>query len=154
MAHMLSEHSYELPEYILKVLEAQWELILPKAYREFLLKYNGGRPSPSYFNFFNDPQDGSIIRKFFGVYPDPNYDLVSVFKTYKVRDVRVSKRLFPIAGDSFGNLICISVMNPDRGKIYFWDHDRETDPPDDSNLTLIANTFEEFLDGLHEPPEA
>ena len=153
MLEIRDDHPETLPESILKIFERDWEFKLPSGYREFLLKHNGGTPNLDCFTFENEPDNGSIIQCFFGIYPDHNYDLIETIKTYKVRENRLPKRLFPIANDCGGNLICISVMNPDRGKIYFWDHEQETDPPDDSNLTLIANSFEDFLDGLHEAPK-
>jgi hypothetical protein len=63
--------------------------------------------------------------------------------------------MFPISYDSFGNLILIAIKNADRGKIYFWDHEMEADPnqgevPDYSNLTLIADSFDEFINSLHD----
>lgn len=51
----------------------------------------------------------------------------------------------------FGNLILLSLKNADRGKIYFWDHEMEANEgeiPDYSNLTLIANSFEECITSL------
>lgn len=145
------DHPGTLPEYILKVLERYWEFSLPKEYRNFLLKHNGGEPSFDCFNFKNDKNDGSDVRFFLGIYPDQHNDLLNHIKTYKER---LPKNIFPIAYDSCGNLICISVMEPDRGKIYFWDHEREADSaqgevPDYSNLTLMSDSFDEFIASLH-----
>ena len=92
---------------------------------------------------------------FLGIYPDEYNDLLDHIKTYKER---LPKNTFPIAYDSCGNLIVISVMGPDRGKIYFWDHEMEADidhgeVSDYSNLTLIADSFDEFLEGLYSKEE-
>jgi hypothetical protein len=138
-----------ISDYLFIVFEKDWGFKFPASYRDFLLKHNGGRPEPDSFSFMERPGAGSTIQYFFGF--TTNY--MNLLTMEKRRGERILKRLFPIANDCGGNLIFISVMNPDRGKIYFWDHNQETDPPDDSNLTLIADSFEEFLAGLHEPPE-
>ena len=150
-----SDHPGTLPEPILSVLERYWGFSLPKEYRNFLLEHNGGEPNVDCFNFKNDKEDGSDIRCFLGIYPDQHNDLLDHIKTYKDR---LPSNLFPIAYDSCSNLICISVTEPDRGKIYFWDHEVEADPsqdevPDYSNLTLIADSFNEFLEGLYSNDE-
>ena len=53
-------------------------------------------------------------------------------------------------------MIQFLVKNADRGKIYFWDHEMEADEgetPNYSNLTLIADSFDEFIEGLHSDDE-
>lgn len=150
MINIKDDHPETLPEHILRVLERYWGFALPKDYRRFLLTHNGGEPEPDYFNFKHDKSDGSDVRFFLGIYPDEHNDLLDHLKMY---NGRLSKNIFPIAYDSCGNLICISVTGPDRGKVYFWDHEMEADEgeePDYSNLTLIADSFDEFINSLHE----
>lgn len=151
MINMLNTRPNTLPEHILKVLEVYWGFNLPSVYRNFLIKNNGGEPEKDVF-CFKEKKTGSDIRSFLCIFPDNNSNLLNYIKTYKGR---IPDNMFPIAYDSFGNLILIGVKNPNRGKIYFWDHDMETDPsqgekPDYSNMTLIADSFEEFIDGLYE----
>jgi hypothetical protein len=137
-----------LPEHILTVLERDWGFGLPKDYRKFLLEHNGGEPTPNVFKL--GATDSSGLRSFFCIYPDKYDDLLWNLNVYHGR---VPKNIFPIGSDSFGNLICISVMGSDRGKIYFWDHEMEAgddEEADYTNLTLIADSFEEFLNSLHE----
>ena len=140
-----------LDENCLRALEQIWYFQLPKDYRNFLLKYNGGWPRKDTFNFYGKKDDGSSIHAFFGIYKDDNYNLLN-----KVNDIgdRHTNDSFPIASDDYGNRICITVKGPNRGKVYFWDHEMEANPsenevPDYSNMTLIANTFTEFLNGLY-----
>ena len=69
---------------------------------------------------------------------------------------RVPARFLPIASDLIGDVICISTSGEDAGTIYLWDHELEADPgqgeqPDTvDNVVLIADGFDEFLDGLYE----
>jgi hypothetical protein len=55
-------------------------------------------------------------------------------------------------------LICKSCGSSDAGKIYFWDHEKEvdymrSDDTDYSNRYLMADNFDEFLDGLQDESE-
>ena len=140
-----------LPEHILRVLEKYWNINFPEDYREFLLKNNGGIPEKDCFSF-KEREDGSDLRCFLGIYPDQHSNLLDFLKIYKDR---ILDYMFPIGYDSAGNLILISVKNSDRGKIYFWDHELEADMDrgevaDYSNLTLIADSFDEFINSLYD----
>ena len=133
-------------------LEQIWEFKLPKNYREFFLKFNGGTPIQNNFSF-KEKNNGSIIHHFFGLFPIKYINILYYLEMYKNR---VPSNTFPIASDVCGNLILISVKNADRGKIYFWDHEMEADngeTPDYSNLTLIADSFDEFINGLRSADE-
>lgn len=139
-----------LEENFLKSLEDYWEFGLPKDYRFFLLKHNGGIPKKKRFNFY-DQSDGSCVSNFFGV--QKSFD--NLLKKAKYMDERVPGDTLPIGRDVYGNLICIVVKGKARGKIYFWDHEMEADPdqgevPDYSNLTLIADSFSEFMENLQD----
>lgn len=145
-------HPGTLSDQILKVLERYWELKLPDPYRDFLLLNNGGEPEACHFKF-KDGTGASDVRFFLGIYPDKDNDLLNHLKIYKKR---LPLNVFPIAYDSGGNLILISVKGPDRGKVYFWDHEMEVgegEMPDYSNLTLIADTFSEFIENLKDESE-
>ena len=140
----------KLDETFLKALEQVWGFKLPTDYRNFLLEHNGGYPEKPVFDFKNDSEDGSVLSMFFCIYPDFNHNLLDNLKIYQHR---IPSHMFPIADDDCGNLILLSVKNPDRGKIYFWDHEMECEEgeePDYSNLSLIADSFEEFCDKLRE----
>ena len=150
--NIVRNEMYKIPEHILKSLEMYWDINFPKSYRDFLLKYNGGEAEKREFKF-KEGEHGSDIRSFLGIYPDKHNNLLSYLKSYRGR---IPENFFPIGYDSCGNLILISVKNKDRGKIYFWDHEMEADEgetPDYSNLTLIADSFDEFIEGLHSEDE-
>ena len=145
------EHHGKLDEVFLKALEKSWGFKLPSSYRLFLLTYNGGIPDCDCFKFNDNRSD---LRYFYGIHDDEDSNLL--YEYQNVYKDRIPDNCFPIACDSFGNLILISVKGPDRGKIYFWDHEEEAyedEEPDYSNLTLIADNFDEFLDGLHDYEE-
>ena len=139
-----------LEESLLTSYELSWDIRLPDEYRQFLLTYNGGRPIPCEFNF-KGQDSGSAIDGFLGLGGGKNYDLL---KTIKLFQGRLPARFFPVACDQGGNQICLSVSGPDSGKVYFWNHEFEADerygdnPETADNITLIADSFNEFLNGL------
>lgn len=141
-----------LDESAVSTLEDSLRIKLPPSYRKFLMDFNGGRPAARRFKFKGRTR-GSSVDRFLGVHNKEHNNLLEYLETYRGR---IPRNLFPIAHDPGDNLICISVGGADAGSVYFWDHDREGDggPSDYSNVILIAESFEEFLEGLHEKEPA
>ena len=136
-----------LNDKILQAMEQLWEYKLPNIYRNCLLNDTLKNYSNKYFNFFGS-SDGSFITDFFEITKDFNNNLLL---KQKYSGTRVPKNCLPIARDVYGNLILLSVKDVDRGKVYFWDHNFEAEDgvePDYSNLTLIADSFDEFIHSL------
>jgi hypothetical protein len=57
--------------------------------------------------------------------------------------------------DPFGNAICLGIRGEHRGRVYFWDHEREPDADEwngevqtAGNLQLLADSFTDFVAGL------
>jgi len=133
-------------------LEQRLRIKLPDDYRAFLLRHNGGVPERAGFRFKDDPDpdSGSMVNRFLAVY-DGRYDnFEQTFQTFKGREPRLPAELVPIARDPGGNVICIATAGPNTGAVYFWDHEREGNRPSYDNIHLIANNFEEFLEGLYD----
>ncbi|MBK9202300.1 MAG: SMI1/KNR4 family protein [Candidatus Obscuribacter sp.] len=147
---MENEVKAGLEESELSQYERQLGLKLPQQYRNFLLEFNGGSPRPSRFTF-KDCDTGSQVLSFFGF--GSFYDVLEELETY---GGRLPKRFFPIAAESGGNLLCISLSGEDSGNIYFWDHELEAElskgqtPDSVNNTTLVADSFSEFLDSFCE----
>ncbi|XDO55945.1 SMI1/KNR4 family protein [Erwinia pyrifoliae] len=121
---------------------------LPKDYREFLKKHNGGYPEPDGFDFA-DGGDGSSVDKFFGISDSKNEGIIEYYSTYKNR---IPKSYLPVAKDPGGNLILVEV-DRDESSVYFWDHEFESedgDIPRMDNVHLISPSFNEFIDNLYE----
>ncbi len=132
----------------LKAIAAKIGRPIPLAYHKFLLDHNGGHPDPADFHFADNKDDGGSIAAFFGVNVSGAMDLEASLRTYAER---ISAHMFPIAHDPGGNLILLAASGKDKGKVYFWDHEEEAEEgnlPSDDNLTLIANSFEAFLNSL------
>jgi hypothetical protein len=122
---------------------------LPNDYLEFVLKY-GGFAGGAYTYFPIEPYEGideGIMGIFFGINHPADSDILEACKAYKGR---VPSHLLPIADDPGCNLVCLSLDGPDKGYVYFWDMSQDSgeDPPDTSNLHLIAKSFDEFIESL------
>ena len=127
---------------------------IPLDYRKFLLQYNGGRPDPSDFAMAGVRKGSTqigAVKRFLGI--DTPEDTLNLDYVLEMFGDRMPSRFFPIARDPGGNLIGISTKGADVGKVYFWDHERESDDgetPNDKNLYLVADSFDKFLDKLGE----
>lgn len=138
-----------------KVQDTQQHLGInfPEKYIAHVLQYNGGRCEPNGFSFIERGKTAdSNIEYFLAIY-DGDYDnFVEYFHDYKTTEKRLPLSVFPIAHDPGGNLICLDSHD---GKVYFWDHEKEVDynlesDLNYSNLYLIADDFEEFLNNLRD----
>jgi len=73
---------------------------------------------------------------------------LDLFWNNKIYLSRIPRESITIATDPGGNQICYIVSGDNAGKIYFWDHEEEVkegEKPGFENMTLIAESFEEFL---------
>ena len=125
---------------------------LPPSYREFLLEHDGGEPVRERFSFDDDgAASGSLIGEFLSARPaaSPRLDLV---KAAGLLNERIPRGVVPIAIDQGGNFVCVDTRGGADGPVLLWDHEREAEPADESNLTWLAPDLAAFLDGLEEPP--
>lgn len=121
-------------------LESIYNLVLPKAYREFLSKQNGGRPE---LRPFNVPGWGSsVVNTFYGVGIGGIYDLEMVREAF---EGVIPEGVFAIADDPGGNQLCIGVEGEKRGKVYFWFHEAGDTDEEAAALFEVAPSFEAFL---------
>jgi cell wall assembly regulator SMI1 len=113
---------------------------LPPDYRDFLLRHNGGQPTPDAFPINPDYGDGSID-SFFGLHDGTD----SLTRAYRDRFDSMPTHLIPIGYDGCGNFICMSLAHGDLGSITFLDHETDTYHP-------VASSFSALLSVLYEPP--
>jgi len=132
-------------------LERSLGIALPNDYRAFLLKYNGGRPTPNGF-----PIEGlkgnpmGSIQVFFGI--GSPIESCNLDWNYATHNGRVPTNLFPIACDDGGDLVCLSLYGKDAGAVVFWDYFNEPDEPSYQNAYHIAGSLAEFLESIHTLP--
>ena len=115
-------------------------LQLPAEYKDFLVYSNGGKPNTKMrLVELSSGMPLTSVRYFLALSAVNHFSLEWHYDSYKGR---IPFGLLPIATDSGGNLICISLRREDVGAVYFWDHESE-DSQD--KLLLVANSFAEFL---------
>lgn len=133
----------------ISLFERFLEIRLPKEYRRFCLKYNGGRPEPG--RFICTASGGRSLVQYFYRFNSPNNydDMIWAFKVFKGR---MPEFFLPIGCDPGGNQICLAVKGQNYGQVFYWDHDFEVDDgcdPTEENLTFVAPNFDAFLNSLH-----
>lgn len=102
----------------------------PKAFRDCVLQFNGGRPENKGFN--TNTNTGRELKSFLSFNTD---DEETVWKIYEWNKDVLSNKYVAFAIDNFGNLICFDT---DNDKVVFLNHE-------DLLVEYIANTFEEFM---------
>jgi hypothetical protein len=136
---------------------------LPGEYREFLLRYNGGRPDPDavLFNAGRGEEEDIVLCLF------PMHDLtvgsVVVEELEELRswplhcawgdlqsdledlysDAGIEEPLLPIGTDGSGNYFCIVLAAASAGSVVFLDHET-------GETFSLADGFNAFLESLHE----
>ncbi|PCJ11402.1 MAG: hypothetical protein COB04_19135 [Gammaproteobacteria bacterium] len=119
---------------------------LPIEYRNYLAKYNGGKPIPSNFDLENE--EGLTLHTMNSLSFDGKYyDHAWTYETFKGR---IPKQLLPFGDDPGGNQICIGLKGKYKGKVYFWDHEEDNLIFKFKGVSLVAESFNEFIDGLYE----
>lgn len=130
-------------------VEKRLQLSFPEEYKVFLLKDNGGNPTPNRFLYKDhEGNDSSSLINFFHAIYEGRIDNLELKYQFLVSEGRLLNKMIPIANDPFGNLICISAEGDDMGKVYFWDHELESEEAGYENMGFIANSFTEFLNKL------
>jgi cell wall assembly regulator SMI1 len=138
-------------------LERDLGLTLPVQYKQFLSQHNGGNPSLPIFRYLNtyfEPHEwsDSVIKRFFGV--TNKEDPYDIRRRRFIAEDRIPSSLLPIAGDAFGNTICVGIEGEWNGKVCLYHHEYEFEPepgePGASfdNVFPIADDFNTFLQSL------
>ncbi|CAO4845691.1 MAG: hypothetical protein NEHIOOID_01343 [Holosporales bacterium] len=139
----------QINEDIIKTLELYWNINFPKSYKNFLINFNGGIAKKKIF-LFKSSNNGIVTHHWYGIRSESFF---SILLAMHDKGHRFPDNFIPFCDDSFGNKMLLSVKGQDYGKVYFWDHEMETEPADYSNLTLIADSFEEFINSLKSEEE-
>ena len=103
---------------------------LPSDLKCIIKKFNGGRPPVKYYD--TDTETGKEFKTLLSFNQS---DIETIYKCFPLPSG--DKSLIPFASDPSGDLFVIK-----DGKIGLWNHEKDT-------VTLLANTFTEFLLNLH-----
>jgi hypothetical protein len=124
---------------------------LPEDYREFLLAFNGGRPSLEQVAFSIGKGD-TILHSFDSLH-DPEGD--DIEETRERLSSQIPPELLVIGYDGLGSSICLVIHGDKRGEVWFYDtldphepkrrlawYDRKRD------FKKLANSFTAFIQML------
>ncbi len=112
---------------------------LPPAYRDYLLRQDGGWLAS------ND----EALKVIFGLGDVPSE--LNMWRKLDTFDGRLPAWLLPVAQDAYGNLYAVSLRDQDRGSVWFWNHEEEADegePPSEDNIELRASDWQTFIEGI------
>lgn len=133
----------------LALLERKIKGKLPDAYRQFLLRFNGGKPARRLFRFIERGHESTAAIRY--LFADCSNSLYGIEAQLDLYAGRIPDHCLPIGCDSFGNLILLSVRTEDHGSIHFWDHESELSRPGSwNNVYKMAPGFNEFVASLME----
>ncbi|MEN9261835.1 MAG: SMI1/KNR4 family protein [Thermostichus sp. HHBFW_bins_43] len=149
----------EVTEDDIKKIEAEIGHPLPENYVDFLIHYGGSaiRDGNAIIQTLEPEKGLSEVASeiFFGYMPGYGYDLLEDgWRVYKDEEqLRMPRSFLPIATDYGGNMFCLSLFGENEGKVYFWECQLEEMPkpgeePGYSNVTLLAHSFDEFIESL------
>lgn len=150
MATTITMFCPAIDEHAVKNFERQIKAKLPLDYRQFLLRYNGGKPNPSLFRVEVDGfENETSIQRFLCISSEEHYSLSKYLEIYRNR---IPNNLLPIAIELSVDLICLSISGEDYGNVYFWDHNWEVTQkiPDYSNIHFLAHSFDDLLKLLYD----
>ena len=127
-------------------------LDLPKEYREFLARYNGGQPIPPTFpieGFLNNPLGD--VQVFFGLNAvRETEDLDAVMADHE--DL-IPAGILPIACTDGYDFVCLDLRGG-KERVVYWDRVPfwGANVWNEEDLYFIASNFDDFLRGLREEP--
>ena len=143
--------SFSIDEKTVYDFETSNGLLLPKQYRDFLLKYNVTKPEPNGFciahvNEINNSTESDNVLAYFLGFACEERESRRLQWAVDIYRGRIPDEYLPIGFDYFGNVVCLGLVGDKRGKVYFWDHEYEGD----TDLTCLADDFDSFLMSFRE----
>jgi hypothetical protein len=138
-----------LSESRLKAFEEELGVRLPDAYREFLLRFNGGRWKSRIFRV-SDKEGESEVHHVYGLHEGPDFSRLD--RAWESLRGTIPPSVIPIADDPGGNKICLGIGGSDRAKVFFCEHEWARNERGEAiqkyALSQISGSFEDFVAGL------
>ena len=127
--------------------ERERGISFPSEYRKFLSSSPGGSPTPDWSSF---GRDGDFVAYVYGIHEGVEWKRLS----YAIEQFGHDLTAFlPVAVSNGGNYFLLRLVEPDRGAVFFWDHELEDfRPPGFESLIRISDSFSSWLDSLRENP--
>ena len=127
--------------------EREHHIVLPSDYRAFLLSSPGGSPGVCDLSSFGT--SGDVVGYIYGIHKGADWKRLS----YAIAQFGHNLSAFlPVAVSAGGNYFLLRLGEPDRGAVYFWDHELEDfRPPTFESLIRVSDSFPLWLNSLREP---
>ena len=109
-------------EALISEYETKNNFAFPNQYREFLLKYNGGKTPKTKFKINRITSD---LKGFYGLGNASEFLNYSIFDSMGRIDDFLEDEMLPISSNVFGDYVTIGVGKDNNGKIFFFYHDRQ-----------------------------
>ncbi len=127
---------------------------LPVDYANWLLKHNGGVPSPNKFmaKLYSDPE-AIEVEYFLPFHPTGNIghmDYVQGFRKHLIDELKMPLNFVPIAKERNGNAVYLLDMSVERGPVSVWyinAPEYEYDVNDESVHTIF-DSFSDFIEAI------
>lgn len=136
--------------------EAPTGCCIPKSYRDFMVRYNGGRVFPALIEVAVPDAMWAAVDKQTWCDPFLNWDMAMERWNGEIFGESTPKGLFFVAEDGFGLDFLMSLRPQDHGKIYCWQRGQDVwgqPGNDDTQLYLQAEDFTDLFNQLYETPE-
>jgi len=148
MSPMIQYRGPTLTDREIAAFERRLGARLPYDYRTFLYEYNGGIPDACYFSALHERL---LVQSFSRLAPGRSDDIETIARSF---EGRIPSSFLPIALDPQGSLFLLSLREGTRGRVYFWDQEREPEEPTDelasfSNIYELSLSFAEFYAALY-----
>ena len=106
----------------IRAIEAELDVELSPEYRDFLLRYNGGVPTPDTVDVFGAPGSPTDVQVFFGIRRFVETDNLS-WNRSSILQRCPGSNVLPIACDSGGNLFCLKIERRVAAEVIYCDLD-------------------------------
>lgn len=131
-----------LTEQRLRHFEEERRVRLASSYREFLLRYNGGTPTPDTIDIPGAPGTPTDVQVLFGLERNEATSTLD-WNTDLLNERGLGRVYLPFACDSGGNLFCFKLEGYATGPVVYLDLDSS-----ELGVYPVCGTFDEFVMGL------
>ena len=147
----------EIPLEIIKKIEDRFKIELPIVYTNFITRHNGAYLENDTFDYSDQNYlDGRGSNSIAFIRAEKIQQYIDDIQSGEEPDWDIKYRfedgLIPFGDNGGGDLICFDYRNnrdTDNPPIVIWNHDMGLE----HRVVFIANSFEEFINMLHEPKD-
>lgn len=126
--------------------EADHGITLPQSYKDYLLQWNGGRPSWTILDVPKWPGKATALHFLFGIHAGKRNNLGLWYD--ELRD-RLPEGFLAIGVDMGGGFLCLGTSGKFVGEVWYWDSSNDYDL-DDGTMFRVGTSIGQFLNQLRE----